>query len=70
MKQRTKNILNLALVLGTLLIVLIVVLSDKDIGKAWDALQGMHIGWGALAIVFYLAFVALDCLSIWYFLRR
>lgn len=70
MSPRKKNILNLSLILGTLLIVMIVVLSDKDIGKAWQALQGLSFRWGAAAVACYFLFVALDCISIWYFLLR
>ena len=69
MKARTKRILNLALILGTLAIVLIIGISDQDIGSAIEAVKGLGFRFVLAAIACYLGFVALDAASIHYFLR-
>lgn len=70
MKERTKKILNFALIFGTLAIVLLIGASDQDIGGAIAALRRIDIKWILLSIAAFFGFLACDALSIWYCLRR
>ena len=70
MKPRTRRIINFALIIGTLAIVLIIGITDQDIGSAMDALRGLGLQWALLCLACYMAFVTMDAASIHYFLRN
>ena len=70
MKERTKKILNFALIFGTLAIVLLIGANDQDIGGAIAALKRIDIKWVLLSIAAFFGFLACDAISIWYCLRR
>lgn len=70
MKPRTKRILNFVLILGTFLIVLVIGISDNNLGDTLLALRSMNPWWVALCALSFIAFILCDTLSIMYFLGR
>lgn len=70
MKPRTKRILNLLLIVGTLAIVLIIGLNDNGLPDTIKHLTSISLRSTLLCIVCWLIYNFCDALSIWYFLRR
>ncbi len=70
MKPRLKRLLGLGLILLTLVVVLIIGISDNSLGKAWEAVKSLDVKWILLCILAYLTFVLMDSLAIMYYLRR
>ncbi|MBQ9307194.1 MAG: flippase-like domain-containing protein [Clostridia bacterium] len=70
MKGGKRRILNIALILGTLAIVLVIGISDNSLGHAIEYVRSMNLGWVCLAILCYLAFLAMDAVAIHFFLKR
>lgn len=70
MKKLNRNFWNILLIVVMFAIVIIVVCSDSNFGTALEALKGMQWGWAGAALGFYLAFVAMDGISVMAFLKR
>ena len=70
MKPKTKRILNILLILGTLVIVLVIGFSGKDFAKTVAAIGSFPVRWVVLCILAYLGYLFMDGFAVWYFLRR
>ena len=70
MKPLTKRLLNLALIFGTLAIVLYIGFQDHNLPDTVKVLTSISVPAVILCVLLYLLFVFCDALSIWYFLRR
>lgn len=70
MKPRTKKILNFAFIFGTLAVVLLIGFNGQEMTGAIDALKSIGPGWIALCALAYLAYLAIDAVSLCFFLRR
>jgi uncharacterized protein (TIRG00374 family) len=70
MKPLTKRLLNLALIIGTFVIVLIIGFQDNNLADTVRTLTKISIPSVVICVALYLAYVGCDCVSVWYFLRR
>ena len=70
MKGSRKRIINMALILGTLAVVLVIGISDNSIGEAWEAVKRMSLAWVILAVVCYCCYLMMDAVAIHFFLKR
>ncbi|MBQ8161889.1 MAG: flippase-like domain-containing protein [Clostridia bacterium] len=70
MKPRTKRILSMAMIVGTLAIVLIIGISDNSLGDAWAAVRSLSFRYVVLAVATYVLYILLDAAAVYYFLRR
>lgn len=70
MKPRTKRILNLLLIVGTLGVVLIIGLRDNNLPDTIRYLTGIRMHCTLLCLVCWLLYIFCDAFSIWLFLRR
>ena len=70
MKVGEKGFLNLALILGTLLIVLLIALRDNSLEDAVRYVRSMSLTWIVLSVLTYLAYLSMDAVAIHFFLKR
>ena len=70
MKKDLGKILNLVVIVGTLIAVIVIGLTSKDLSGAVKSLSGVGLGWVLLCVVGCACNVATDALALWYFLRR
>ncbi len=70
MKPRIKRLINLAIILGTFTIVLIIVLSDEDLPEAMRNLKNLDLRHILMLLLCWALYVLGDAVSIWYCLRR
>lgn len=69
MKPRTKQILNFALIFGTLAVVLLVGFNGQEMSGAVEALKSIAPKWIALCLLAWCGYLLTDALSVLYFLR-
>ena len=70
MKPRTKRLLNLLLIVGTLAIVLIIGLRDNDLPQTIRHLTGIRLYCTILCLLCWMLYNFCDAFSVWCFLRR
>lgn len=70
MKPKSKRLLNLLLIFGTLAIVLVIGFQDNSLEETIQRLTSISVKSVILCVLLYLLYVFCDALSIWLFLRR
>ncbi len=70
MKAATKRNLNFAFILGTLLLTLVIGISNNELTNVWQALRTLSFQWLLACLGAWIVYLALDGLIIYNFLRR
>ena len=70
MKAATKRNLNFAFILGTLLLTLVIGISNNELTNVWQALRTLSFHWLLACLGAWIVYLALDGLIIYNFLRR